>query len=496
MSAESSKIDYPQVQINPDICTKLQIPLLKNSANLCWFDAGNFALFHKQRPELDAFFEKYKTEEGLEELNKLFVYKKNITFKKEDIELLENIYNHFNGTNIKTNGYLRSLINEFRNNPNFPNFLEKKTVSNESFSIKQIIKESVKTDPNSYKLEKKAFKREYREKTNDENKKVEIKDFDQITFNFLKNTKDSNLDYIENINRTYKFEKINNEYICKIAISIKRENSSISDEDYFFKLTEEEVEEYFDRKGGEITIDFSISQGNQNDTGEYFTALLKLPIFENGIQIKKVKEKNIIKNQQNKLESFFSDSSPEKLKFFDLILDFQFSFNEYIEDTLKRADFQTKKLNTNTYTLVIEVGRFKDNNGNYIYKNFDFLETLVIPLEDINNSNNIVKGEFKLDAIVIQTSKETNPKKIGGSGHYFVVFKCEKTGKWYYYNDTEVRDNQTLEEYFKNPIDNSIKQEYNSFEEILNAQVSMGKNIPNQGAKVLIYSREKTENNK
>ena len=188
MSAESSKVEYPQVQIKSDVCTELQIPLLHNEEQLCWFDAGNFALFHKPRPEFDAFFEKYKTDEDLNKLNKI-ILNKNIIFEKKDIELLENIYNHFNGRDTKSNGYLRSLIKDFRENQTFINFLKaektsKKYILKNNFTLQSIYR-TYYSGPGGYKIYD-----------------TEIKN--QIQFNFEKDPKNVIIKSISPINSLIK----------------------------------------------------------------------------------------------------------------------------------------------------------------------------------------------------------------------------------------------------------------------------------------------------
>lgn len=93
-------------------CTEATIPLLKNKEALCWFDSGNFALFHKKRPELDLFFESDKG-------------------KEEGWKFVKKAYDHFSGTTIiaeKVN--LENLIQDFRNSTQLQEIFNSKVGEN------------------------------------------------------------------------------------------------------------------------------------------------------------------------------------------------------------------------------------------------------------------------------------------------------------------------------------------------------------------------------
>lgn len=88
----------------PSQCMEETIPLLRNENLLCWFDSGNFALFHKRRPELDAFFAVQAN-------------------KEKGWDIIEEVYNHFSGTSKKTTGAeLRALMERLRASPELRTF--------------------------------------------------------------------------------------------------------------------------------------------------------------------------------------------------------------------------------------------------------------------------------------------------------------------------------------------------------------------------------------
>jgi hypothetical protein len=394
MAAESSNnsgvVQIQDIQMDETKCLELQIPLLKNEDNLCWFDSGNFALFHKKRPELDTFFTEIKNDSKLQELNQKIneiIQKEEdkTIFTKDDFTLLENIYNHFNGTKIQN---LRELIDSFRNNINFDNFLKESSEG--------------------------------------------------------------------------------------------------------------------------AGVGFSISSGMFNDTADYISKLTKFNFF--------------MTEKENK-DSYIIGLSFNQIKIIDIILDYQFNFKSEqkpLRPSEKGLDniFEKRMFTTDTYTLLIDTGKEPGNNSD-----INFLEKITIPLVNKTNSSIIEKGDFYLDSIVVHT----------GGAHYFVIVKCNN--EWIYYNDTEIKENQTLEEFIKitelepepepfnenkvreliklntnltnKQIEEQIvltKQEYEkeqekpkkkiqkiftSFEEMCDSPVSNSNKIPNQGAKVLIYSREK-----
>jgi hypothetical protein len=103
----------------PDtLCKEATIPLLKNEEALCWFDSGNFALFHKRRPELDLFFESAKG-------------------KEEGWKIVKEVYDHFSGTKI-INGEenLKGLIKRFRESVDLQNIFDSKVGGN-SYKVKK-----------------------------------------------------------------------------------------------------------------------------------------------------------------------------------------------------------------------------------------------------------------------------------------------------------------------------------------------------------------------
>ena len=235
---------------------------------------------------------------------------------------------------------------------------------------------------------------------------------------------------------------------------------------------------------------FSISSGNLNDVTDYIDSFEKLLIFNTEEQLTN--------------SSFILDFFPNKIKIIDVLLDKKFSE-------------QKNKFTTNTYTILIDTGLSPEFNNN----NINFIEKLTIPLLD-QDTNKTEIGNFLLDSIVVHT----------GGIHYFVIIKCNN--KWVYYNDSEIKENQTLEEFIKitqiqkedfneeenrklikigNPdvkddiieieidklkkeyekisdIRNAPKKIFNSFEEMRDSPVSNVEIIPNKGAKLLIYSRD------
>jgi hypothetical protein len=74
-------------------CTELKVNVLNNQEALCWFDSATFALFHKERPELETFFATYET---------------------PPFTLMKSLYEHF--TNKTPLTKLREKVDDFRTN--------------------------------------------------------------------------------------------------------------------------------------------------------------------------------------------------------------------------------------------------------------------------------------------------------------------------------------------------------------------------------------------
>lgn len=91
-------------------CNEIKIPLLRNEIMLCWFDAGNFALFHKFRAELDRYFET-TTDPGESSMK----------------TILKQLYDHYTGiAKVKD---LRVLINTFIENATVQEIFKKEIIT-------------------------------------------------------------------------------------------------------------------------------------------------------------------------------------------------------------------------------------------------------------------------------------------------------------------------------------------------------------------------------
>ena len=77
-------------------CSETEVSHPPNDAATCWWLSVNFALFHKKRPELDAYFSDTTNVSSTGTVDKLIINKFKLTSKLKTN--YENIYNHYTNT--------------------------------------------------------------------------------------------------------------------------------------------------------------------------------------------------------------------------------------------------------------------------------------------------------------------------------------------------------------------------------------------------------------
>ena len=242
-------------------CTEATIPLFQNKENLCWFDSGNFALFHKQRPELDRFFADLK---GPDTKPEIAAWK-----------IVEKVYQHFSGKTIQdTPEKLGALMRNFRENSVLQQHFNSH-VGRENYTLK-----SGKT------FEKQSFRI----------RTVDAQNPNKFLYDKTP-AKQQKIEFLPDAAIIIKTDTDNSKYI-------EKEEDSIT---YHIQVTDEEIRDNFDKVE---KPSFSINTGNTNDVMDYIQGYMKKEIFNTLNQLTSAHTK----------QSYYTPENKNDIKVVDILL--------------------------------------------------------------------------------------------------------------------------------------------------------------------------------
>lgn len=410
----------------PD-CKEMTVQLPGNEQALCWFDAANFALFHKRRPELDEYFKTHTTSAD---------------------KLIQQLYDHYSGQN-KDITNIKNFQETFRKNIELINFF-KKTSKKASNDVNPLYTIKIKKD-----LEQKPESYTYKDGSNE----IIVKDgLDTITIPYLSSV---------NTARTYELSKdVEGKYILKLKTE-KVIGSDIKDGYYTFNFTEGEFNTNFTIYKPGSEIEFSIDNDTGGDSSEYLNKYLDF-MFETSYT-------KVTQNVEGKANSYISANHP--------LLDILFGTKPYdLSTSTSSEEYTFQKIGEQCYTYFIQPIDKGNKNMNNL-KPINYQESIKVPLykNTSTDTNKIVlekssEGIFKLDALVVHT----------GIYHFYSVARCGDSDDWITYDDTDLSvrgiGNASIKDLMETKKDYIILK---GFEAMRN------NNKNNTNVEILIYSRKK-----
>jgi hypothetical protein len=415
------------------VCKELTILLPGNKEALCWFDSVNFALFHKQRPELDEYLKANPT--GI--------------FS----EKVKELYGHYSGNAIiETNAdnNIHTVQDAFRKNTELQTIFNKKVSS--SYTL----------NPDTLKV--KASEMKYSVNLSNSKKTIFPTDKEiELTKKHSVSNLDNQFRIVEKNSKRF-FTKNSTE---KVKINGKEEERDI---EYFIEITPDLLKNF--TADPETTI-FDLNAGTYQEPDEYLLTYCD----------------KIFTTAYVKSGTTETKSSPN-IPYVPNLQDIRFGLEEYVLNKPTINDIY--KLDKDCKTIFFSVNvKGSDTNINYLEKiKIPLYENISTDTEKIQTKKHS-EAIFTLDAIIVRTSP------TGGHYYTIVRCGNTDDWAVYNDTDIlQLEDPKisTLEELHKLPNDpnKSIlsKKVIQGFDAMRKEQFYYKFPINNTNTRILIYSRQ------